>query len=36
MQRDWHYWEGSWRQLASCVGLGWGGGLARGMVAGGG
>jgi len=29
-------WEGSWRQLASCVGLGRGRGFARGMAAGGG
>jgi len=34
-QRDW-YWEGSWRQLASCVGLGRGRGFARSMAAGGG
>ena len=30
MQSDWHYWEGSWRQRASCVGLGRGEGLYEG------
>ena len=28
MQKDWH-WVGSWRQLASCVGLGRGEGLCE-------